>query len=107
VEAVLRELLRIAKKYFIAIEPFSESKEDASKYAVANYSYFWDYPALFSKFGAVIVHDRAYPISDQGLGPFYHLYIVKAVQRRNESESKEGIHQILDDQTNVREPNGE
>jgi tetratricopeptide (TPR) repeat protein len=107
VEAVLRELLRIAKKYFIAIEPFSESKEDASKYAVANYSYFWDYPALFSKFGAAIVQDRAYPISDQGLGPFYHLYIVKPVQCQNDRGAKRTTHQISDELRNLREPNGE
>ena len=71
-------------------------------HAVADYSYFWDYPALFVKIGAGIVHDQAYPLSNQGLGPFYHLYVVKPIQRQDARDSKPSPHRVTVERPNKR-----
>lgn len=75
-EKILVELLRISKHYFIAIEPFIDANINAKNFAKADYSYFWNYPKIFNKLGARILHDKPCPLSDNGLGPFYHLYVV-------------------------------
>ncbi len=92
VEEVLKELLRVTSKYFIALEPYSGANEDAKRYAIADYSYFWDYPSLFAKLDAVLIHDEPCPLGDRGLGPFYRLYIAKpaAAIKTNESDTKLG-----------------
>lgn len=76
-EKVLKELLRICQRYFICIEPWNGENMDARKHAARKYSYFWDYPALFRKMQAKILQDIPCPLSEQGLGPYYRLYVIK------------------------------
>jgi glycosyltransferase involved in cell wall biosynthesis/predicted TPR repeat methyltransferase len=83
VDGVLKELMRVAKTYFIALEPYTGADKNAKEYAVADFSYFWDYPRLFAKLGAQVVYNKPCPISARGLGPFYHLYIVKPPHRQS------------------------
>ena len=80
VEKVLKELLRICQRYFICIEPWNGENMDARKHAAREYSYFWDYPALFAKMQTKILQDIPCPLSEQGLGPYYRLYVIKPKQ---------------------------
>jgi SAM-dependent methyltransferase/glycosyltransferase involved in cell wall biosynthesis len=74
---ILKELLRITRKFFIALEPYVGVDKNAKEQAARGYSYFWDYPRLFGELGAEIVHNQHFPLSDKGLGPYYYLYIVR------------------------------
>ena len=77
VEQVLKELLRICNRYFICIEPWNGENMNAHKHAAREYSYFWDYPTLFKKMKAKILHDISCPLSHKGLGPYYRLYVAE------------------------------
>lgn len=77
VKPVLKELLRICNQYFICIEPWNGKNMDAQRHAAREYSYFWDYSTIFKNMEAKILHDISCPLSQQGLGPFYRLYVIK------------------------------
>ncbi len=83
VEQVLKELLRISHQYFICIEPWNGENMDARMHAGREYSYFWDYPTLFKKMEAKILQDISCPLSNQGLGPYYRLYVIKPKEKTN------------------------
>jgi 2-polyprenyl-3-methyl-5-hydroxy-6-metoxy-1,4-benzoquinol methylase/tetratricopeptide (TPR) repeat protein len=83
VEQVLKELLRISHQYFICIEPWNGENMDARMHAARDYSYFWDYPTLFKKMEAKILQDISCPLSNQGLGPYYRLYVIKPKEKTN------------------------
>ena len=92
VESIIKELLRVAKYYFIAIEPYIGVNENAKDYAIADYSYFWDYPELFQRLGGELIHDKPCPLPNSGLGPFYRLYVVKPNRQSNYSEAQKKVN---------------
>jgi len=77
VRRVLAKLLSVARKYFLAIEPYYEGHNGPAKEAITPFSYFWNYPALFDELGAAVLTDNPEIMYLDGFGQYFHVYVVK------------------------------
>ena len=83
-DKVCEELVRIAKKYIILLEPFygkeaKLTKKDKSKFMfwkepAVPFSYSWDYHRIFSNLDVEEVSNNACPLGKEHAAPYYRLY---------------------------------